>query len=342
MVSRMLKVACLAAVMTVMVVALAACDGGVKHTGGVAATMKGGQILEDDVTDFIQAYRDTNALNADDAWIVYLNSHDYTPETFRSDVIDYLVNMEAVRIAADEHGIQVSDEQVDAQIQSVKVQYGSDADWMTALRAAGYDEDSYRESVRNDLTNALLRSEVASMSELDEKTLVDYCNRYATQYAGMKRSSHILFNRGDEENARKVLDRIRSGQLAFDEAARTYSLDTSASQGGDVGWDMMNSFVSQYTNALDKLSKGQVSDLVYSNYGIHIIKCTDEFKPSGTITSSSQVPAELLTLVKSYAASEVQSYEYNEWLADFVESLDVQKNPMPEGVPYNVSMEKRP
>ena len=63
---------------------------------------------------------------------------------------------------------------------------------------------------------------------------------YATAYDGAKRSSHILFNTGDEATAQDVLDRINSGELDFAEAAKEYSQDTgSAENGGDVGWDKL-------------------------------------------------------------------------------------------------------
>lgn len=44
-----------------------------------------------------------------------------------------------------------------------------------------------------------------------------------------------------------------------------------------MGWDKTSSFVQEYTDALSGLEKDQVSGLVTSSYGIHIIKCTDVY-----------------------------------------------------------------
>ena len=66
---------------------------------------------------------------------------------------------------------------------------------------------------------------------------------YDTTYDGAKRSSHILFDSGDEATAREVLDKLNAGELDFAEAAKEYSKDGSASDGGDVGWDKTSSFV---------------------------------------------------------------------------------------------------
>ncbi|WP_369677506.1 peptidylprolyl isomerase, partial [Klebsiella pneumoniae] len=91
-----------------------------------------------------------------------------------------------------------------------------------------------------------------------------------------------LFDSADEATAQEVLDKINSGELDFAEAAQQYSKDSSAQNGGDVGWDKMTSFVEPYQTALDGLAVDQVSGLVTTDYGIHIIKCTDEFNAPKT------------------------------------------------------------
>ena len=348
--ARAFRIALVALLALGSVAVMASCAQSSKYTGRIAATVQKAsseqseptEIAEDIVTNYIQNYRSENSLDNEDTWGSFLAVYQYTPESFRSAVIDYYVHLEAGRMAAEEYGVTVSDEVVDAQVESVKSQYQSQESWETALGAAGYTENTFREAVQFDLMNALLRSKVVSQEPMDEATLVQFCNKYATTYAGMKRSSHILFASTDKATAEKVLEQIQSGELSFDEAARTYSKDASASNGGDVGWNMLNDFVSQYEDALDALDKGEVSGLVTSTYGIHIIKCTDVFDPPSPITESSQVPAELLDVVQSYAASESQSSAYNEWLDAYVDELDVQKFDMPEDVPYNVDMERYP
>ena len=128
-----------------------------------------------------------------------------------------------------------------------------------------------------------------------------YLQDSASLLDGTKRSSHILFNSEDRDTAEQVLERINSGELDFAAAAEQYSADTgSAAQGGDVGWDATASFVTGYQNALEGLEKDQVSDLVESDYGIHIIKCTDVYNvPEGGITELGQVPEEIVETVRT-------------------------------------------
>ena len=147
-----------------------------------------------------------------------------------------------------------------------------------------------------------------------------------------------------------MLDQLRAGTLDFAEAAQTYSQDGSAENGGDVGWDKMTTFVTEYQDALNELDKDEISDLVVSQYGIHIIKCTDVFQPqtttaddsttSVTLSSVSELPADFQDMVKSATQSQKGSENYQAWLTEQRETAEIVINPMPEDVPYNVDMSK--
>ena len=107
-----------------------------------------------------------------------------------------------------------------------------------------------------------------------------------------------------------------------------------------MGWDKLNSFVSEYTAGLADLSKGQVSGLVTSSYGIHIIKCTDEFHAPAELTSLDQLPSEFVDQFRSSLKSSNQSKAYQQWLSDAKENADIEIKDMPSGLPYDLDMSK--
>ena len=84
----------------------------------------------------------------------------------------------------------------------------------------------------------------------------------------------------DEEakkKAEEVLKKIKDGG-DFATLAKEYSNDTgNASNGGDLGWSSKedNSYVSEFNNAAYALNKDQVSDVVKTPFGYHIIKVLD-------------------------------------------------------------------
>ena len=321
--------------------ALVGCGGtNYGYTGGVAATVNGSEIEEDTITKYIQDFRTSSELTTDQDWANWMNENSLDPETVRSQVIDYYTEVELKKQACDEKGITVDESQVNEQIDTMKANYASDEEWQTALSSAGITEEQYRESIEDGLRDEALMNTIAGDSATAEDSQVlEMLNTYYTMFDGAKRSSHILFSSDDEATAQQVLDQINAGTLDFAEAAKQYSTDTaSAENGGDVGWDAINTFVESYTTALDGLSKGQVSGLVTSDYGIHIIMCTDEFSCDGTATSLDAYPSEFVDYISNIVKSQNQSTAYNDWFTSYKEQADIRINDMPEDVPYNLDM----
>ena len=321
--------------------ALVGCGGtNYGYTGGVAATVNGSEIEEDTITKYIQDFRTSSELTTDQDWANWMNENSLDPETVRSQVIDYYTEVELKKQACDEKGITVDESQVNEQIDTMKANYASDEEWQTALSSAGITEEQYRESIEDGLRDEALMNTIAGDSATAEDSQVlEMLNTYYTMFDGATRSSHILFSSDDEATAQQVLDQINAGTLDFAEAAKQYSTDTaSAENGGDVGWDAINTFVESYTTALDGLSKGQVSGLVTSDYGIHIIMCTDEFSCDGTATSLDAYPSEFVDYISNIVKSQNQSTAYNDWFTSYKEQADIQINDMPEDVPYNLDM----
>lgn len=324
-------------------IALVGCGGtNYGYTGGVAATVNGAEIQEDTITKYIQDFRTSSDLTSDDDWGNWMKENSFDPATVRDQVIDYYVENELKKQACDEKGITVEQSQVDDEINNMKANYDSDDAWKQALSSAGLTEDQYRESVEAGLLDKALEDAVAGdAATADDSKVLEMLNTYYTMFNGAKKSSHILFASNDTEKAQEVLDQINAGTLDFAEAAKQYSTDTaSAADGGNVGWDAINSFVTDYTDALDGLSVGQVSGLVTSDYGIHIIKCTDEFTCDGKATSLSAYPQEFVDYISNIVKDQNKSTAYSDWFSNYKAQADIQNNDMPENVPYNLDMTK--
>ncbi|MFQ5700671.1 MAG: peptidyl-prolyl cis-trans isomerase [Acidobacteriota bacterium] len=124
----------------------------------------------------------------------------------------------------------------------------------------------------------------------DEEIRAEYDrNRARYHHDEQRRASHILFKippgASDEEietikqKASSVLEQIRSGR-DFAELARQYSEHDSAQNGGDLGWFSRGRMVPEFEKAAFSLNEGEVSDLLRTPYGFHIIKVTGS-RPEG-------------------------------------------------------------
>ncbi len=329
----------LAAVCFTGVTACTGQNGGEDKT--VAATVNGVEIFERDITSTIQTIRDKNGLSDDDAWGKYLSQVGLTPEAVREQIINSYVEEELVKEAISSRGVTVEDSEVEAYVANTRAKFDSDKAWQEALERVGTTEEEYRENIRESLLRNKFIESFASEAEVPTDQLDMYASMYGSGLAGAKRSSHILFAANDMDTAQDVLNRINSGELDFAEAARQYSIDTSASSGGDVGWDKMNNFITEYTSALAQLDKGQVSGLVSSTYGIHIIKCTDVFNPDpSTPVTFAQLPEAFQQTIMSALQNNATQASYQEWLEQQKEAAEIVINDMPSNVSYNIDLSK--
>lgn len=340
--STIAKTVCAVSLSALCVVGITACSGnstsGSKGVGGVAATVNGAEIQEEEVTASVESIRSQMSLTDEDAWGEWMVKNNYTPEKIREQIIDDLAFNQLIIQGADEKGIEVSDAEVQSYVDDTKQKYPSEDKWQDALKDVNMTEDDYRAKLRVGLlSQALLKTFGSDPSDED---VLSYAQTYISSFDGAKRSSHILFDADDAETAQSVLDQINAGTLDFAEAAKTYSKDNSGQNGGDVGWDKLNHFVSEYTAGLADLSKGQVSGLVTSSFGIHIIKCTDEFHAPDELTSLDQLPSEFVEQFRSSLKSSNQSKAYQQWLSDAKDNADIEIKDMPSGLPYDLDMSK--
>lgn len=318
-------------------------------TGGVAATVNGVNIKEDTVTKQIMAVRSSLGYDKDEDWAQYLVDNSMTPESYREQVIDSYAESYLKQQAEKEYGITVTDEDLEKSWQEAAEASGGEEAFTKQIETYGFTKDSYKESLRSNLASQKLKEAVAGTEEPTDDEIVAYLNESLDVYNDARRSSNILIKVAEDATkeedaeakakAQEVLDKIESGDMSFADAAKEYSEDTgSAQDGGDVGWDKLTTFVTEYQDALSGLSKGQVSGLVKTTYGYHIIECTDVFKVDGEVKKAKEVPEEIRTYISNILKTQAESTAYSEWWTEYKEKADISINEMPEDVPYNVSL----
>lgn len=86
------------------------------------------------------------------------------------------------------------------------------------------------------------------------------------------RCSHILVQK--ESTAKEVIEKINKGE-SFPKLAEQYSMDGSRKRGGDLGFFKRGAMVKEFDKAAFALKKGEVSGIVKTQYGYHIIKRTE-------------------------------------------------------------------
>ena len=176
------------------------------------------------------------------------------------------------------------------------------------------------------------KDKVAQMYEVYKQTLLAKEERKAR---------HILIQTGSsEEKSKEALmpkveelqQRLKEGE-SFEALAREYSEDPgSATEGGDLGWVAAGDMVKPFEDALFSLNKGEVSGIVETQFGLHLIKLEDIRTPEVKTLAemSSEFEKELKQDVLSsmfYDISEdmaVTAYENPDSLDAVVEAVNKQ------------------
>jgi len=227
-----------------------------------------------------------------------------SPEEFEDSLRRSLV-IDKLRTALTDW-VTVSDEEVEQEFrrrnEKVKLQvayfpvdsFRAGATATDAELAAWFDahKEQYRIGERRKVRYLLidveaLRAQNQPTPREIEKAYNDSIDLYSTPE--QVRASHILFKtEGKDEavvraTAEKVLQEVKAGG-DFAELAKKYSEDEqSAKQGGDLDYFARGKMVPEFDQAAFSLEPGQVSDLVKTQFGFHIIKVTDK-KPASTRT----------------------------------------------------------
>jgi peptidyl-prolyl cis-trans isomerase SurA len=104
-------------------------------------------------------------------------------------------------------------------------------------------------------------------------------------------------------------DDILAGRKTFEELARQYSDDGSATEGGDLGWSSPGGYVPEFEQAMDKLAIGEISQPVQTRFGVHLIQVIERREVAIDPKQAREQARNALREQKFDAA-------YTQWVAD--------------------------
>lgn len=165
------------------------------------------------------------------------------------DLIKQLQDNILIAQQARKYGIRISSKDVDNEFNDlVKNAGGMDKVKATLTKLYGWTIDDFKEKIRQSLLQKKLAEKVTSDPALNDAA---------------------------KKQAEDVLKQVQAGG-DFGELAKKYSADGSASNGGDLGFFGKGQMVPEFEQAAFALQPGQVSGIVKTQYGYHIIKVTDK------------------------------------------------------------------
>ena len=252
-----------------------------------------------------------------------LYKQNYGESITQDDVLEAMISDELLAQAMARDGYVLTEEQKDellaSQKQSIEQQLGmalTDEQFEYVLQTqAGTDVATYREYIAEQyLVQAYVTNMKADMFK--DESLVPSDSDIETFYKKNKSSfispenvklAHIYFKFNNDKSAAfkkasDVANQIKNGKITFEKAVSQYSEDTdSVASAGDIGWlsiedsDTLATMGENFFDKVFQLDAGDVSDVIESNAGYHIVKVsvhndtkilalTDKISPTDTTT----------------------------------------------------------
>ncbi|AOY60324.1 MULTISPECIES: peptidylprolyl isomerase [Desulfococcus] len=214
-------------------------------------------------------------------------------EKIEGNVLNNMIDRELLYQDALKNGIKPDDKAVDTQMDTMKSNFPGDAEYRQALEMMKTTEADLRTNIAQSMViQQLIESRIApgiEITDAQSKSFYDTNPQFFKKPEQIK-ASHILIKadasagEADKAAARKkieeIQDKLKKGEK-FDALAKQYSEDPSSAQGGDLGYFSRGQMVKPFEETAFAMKKGDVSDIVVTQFGYHLIQVMDK-KPEST------------------------------------------------------------
>ena len=212
------------------------------------------------------------------------------PEALEKQLLERMIIDMLQAQFAKETGVRVDDSQLDKTLQRIAQENNipSLADFRAKLEQEGVDFKKFREEMRSEIIATRLRErEVDSKLVISDNEIANYLATQAMQSGKGEEYllSHILVLVPEQASADKIqasrqraeqaLSQLRSG-AEFAQVAAGFSDAKDALQGGNLGWRPVDRIPSLFLDALQKMHPGEISPVLRSPNGFHILKLVEQ------------------------------------------------------------------
>ncbi|ADL07837.1 PpiC-type peptidyl-prolyl cis-trans isomerase [Thermosediminibacter oceani DSM 16646] len=231
------------------------------------------------------------------------------------EALDYLVSQKIIDLEAKKQNINVSEEDIQRELEKVYEYYGGEEAFTQNLQMSGYSLEEYKKDLAMDIKIKKLLEPKISITEEEIKS---YFEENKDNFAREKqvRARHILVE--NEEKANEVIAKLKSGE-DFAELAKQYSTDTATKEkGGDLGFFGRGDMVKEFEEAAFSLKVGEISSPVKTQYGYHIIK-VEEIKEAQEANYE-----ESKDKIKDILLNQKVQQEYSTWMQELYQQYEVE------------------
>lgn len=221
--------------------------------------------------------------------------NDLERSQIKKQVLENLIARELLYQESQKKGIKVDQKEIEAQLTALKGRFPSEVEFKKALSTMNLTEAGLRFQFERDLAiRKLLDDQIGGKSTVSEKESRAYYdgNLESFKKPEQVRASHILIKvdpGADEAKKAEARTKIESLQAKlkngedFGALAKEYSEGPSGPKGGDLGFFGRGQMVKPFEETAFSMKPGQVSGMVETRFGYHLIMVTER-TPESTLS----------------------------------------------------------
>lgn len=235
------------------------------------AEVNGQVITKEEFDKSFELYKTTyESQYGPDIWSTDMDGKKFI-DVIKEQVVEKLINDRLVMEDAREQGIEVADAEVDQEIKTIKDYFDDEQRYLDFLAAQNLSEEEFAAQVKQDLIIGKYRETVVEGVTVSEEDIRKYYDENPKEFKNdTVKASHILLD--TREEAEDVLVKVKAGE-DFGDLAEEYSVEQGAqTTKGDLGEFGYGYMVEPFEEAAFGLEEGEISDIVETQFGFHIIK----------------------------------------------------------------------
>lgn len=212
------------------------------------------------------------------------------PDDARCSILDGAILSKLLLNQAKLDSIIVADEEVEdqlnARIDRILTYMNNDVQQFEDYygQSIGEVKEQFREDLKNQILTERMRSEIINNVTVTPSEVKDFFNQIPQDslpyFSSEVEVGEIVYKpkvNGDErakaiEKLENIREQIINGEATFEEMAARFGDDGSARVGGDLGWSKRGNFVPEFEAAAYKLEKDEISEVIETQFGFHIIQ----------------------------------------------------------------------
>jgi len=196
--------------------------------------------------------------------------------SFKKNILDQLINYELFYQQAQKEKIKISNDDINLEIDKIKDNFASPEEFDEALKANNITLVRLKEDIKRQLMINSILEETRNQISITDEELLEYYNENKESFLEPEQvhARHILVE--TEEEANNLLLQLKEGLTDFAELAKEKSIGPSAPNGGDLGFFARGQMVKEFEDVAFSLEPGEISDVVQTQFGYHIIKCEEK------------------------------------------------------------------